>query len=174
MAEALLRAELLHRNNRVTVSSAGFIGSGNLPDKKAVQALDRLGLDLGEHRSTPIKKALSQSPELILVMAREHLRSLEVIAPGAMNKAFTLKEFVRLIEIEGRRRNDEPLQAYIQRVGVGRSVSAITSPSVGDDISDPLGHRRGMFLRCAEELSPLVRSVAAHLYPVLLGSSADP
>lgn len=174
MAEALFRARVHESVPEVVISSAGFLSDGSLADRKAVWALQQLGLDPRPHRATSVKSALSIDPDLILVMARAHLRSLSRLQPQVIERAFTLKEFVRLTEIEGRRGLDEPLPAYIERVAAGRSVSAVTSPSTDEDVLDPVGRRRVAFARCASELNDLVTALARSLYTADTGARHEP
>ena len=165
MAQALLKAQLEARNPNVEVFSAGFLSQGTAADKKVVWALERLGLDASEHLSQKVGSALERNPDLVLVMAREHLRGLAKLNPGVVAKAFTLKEFVFLATIEGPRRKHEPLSDYLSRVGVSRGVGAMTSPGTELDVEDPIGKRRKAFARCAAELQELVGQTADLLYP---------
>lgn len=166
MAEALLRSELEARNPDVEVWSAGFLAEGSAADKKAAWAMSRVGLDVTGHLSTKAATALDRGPDLILVMAREHLRRLAKMNPDVTGRTFTLKEFVLLGDVEGQRTAGEPLKHYLERVAVGRSVSALTSPGTELDVEDPIGRGKRAFTRCALELQGLVKQTADLLYPL--------
>jgi protein-tyrosine phosphatase len=165
MAEVLLRAELSSRCAELNIRSAGFLGEGSPADKKSVWAMEKLGIELTGHASTHVSTAVEQKPDLILVMAREHLRMLTKLHPDVIERAFTLKEFVRLATIEGERNPGEPLTGYIERVAAGRGVSAVTSPGLEEDVADPIGQRRAAFFRCASELKALVEQLSKCICP---------
>jgi protein-tyrosine-phosphatase len=166
MAEALLRAELGGRAEDVEVGSAGFLKKGTGADINAIWALNKLGIDVSSHRSTTIASALAEHPDLILVMAREHLRFLTRLESGVLERAFTLKEFNHLGDIEGGRCLAETLEAYLKRVHASRRNLAIMSPTREEDVDDPIGRSKKSFARCAYELRSLVRQTVDLLYPV--------
>ncbi len=163
MAEVLLRAEISSRCPELVIRSAGFLSGGSPADKKSVWALEKLGLKLTEHVSTHVSSVVEQMPDLILAMAREHLRMLSELDQVTVESAFTLKEFVRLADIEGERHQGEPLADYVRRVAAGRSVSAITSPGREEDTADPIGQRKAVFWRCASELKDLIEKLSKYL-----------
>ena len=165
MAEVLLKSEISPNCPELVVRSAGFLSEGSSADKKSVWAMERLGLELTAHVSAHVSSGIEQMPDLILVMAREHLRMLSDLDPATLERAFTLKEFVRLAGIEGDRRQNEPLSDYIRRVAAGRGISAITSPGREEDIADPIGQRKAAFWRCALELKDLIAQLSRYLCP---------
>lgn len=164
MAEAIFRHELVARNQNGEVRSAGFLTEGQSAHKNADWALRRLGLDVSAHVSAKVISVLGERPDLILTMTREHLRSLSRMTVDFADRTFTLKEFVRLGEIEGARHLAEPLSEYLARVGAGRTLSATTSLGSEFDVEDPIGRNRRAFGRCASELQGLVHQVAELLY----------
>jgi protein-tyrosine phosphatase len=166
MAEALFRAEVSGRAEGVEVRSAGFLKSGAPADKNAVWALNNLGLDLSDHQSSTVASAIADNPDLVLVMARAHLRSLSRLDAGVLSHAFTLKEFVRLADIEGDRHLDESLAEYLRRVHSGRRSLSMMSAGREDDVEDPIGRGKSSFSRCASELQILIRQAVGILYPL--------
>lgn len=164
MAQAFLRHELKSAEVEVEVLSAGFLTPGQPADKKVVWAMRRLGFDLSGHFSTKASNALDSGPDLVLTMARAHLRTLMKLDPALLSRAFTLKEFVHLAHLEGPRKAGEPLSHYLARLGRSRSVSALTSPGTEMDVPDPIGGPKRSFLKCASELQGLVRECAVTLY----------
>jgi protein-tyrosine-phosphatase len=92
------------------------------------------------------------------------IRSLMELDMGLLSRTFTLKEFVRLAEIEGQRLPGEEISEYLSRVGAGRNVSALFS-GPDDDIADPMGRRQSAYKRCADEIEELVRRLALLLFP---------
>ncbi len=99
--------------------------------------------------------------QLILGMAREHVREAVVLDPALWPRTFTLKELVRRGEASGPRRADEPLADWLARVGQGRRLSDLTGSSVDDDIEDPIGMPRSSYERMARELDDLTGRLVA-------------
>ena len=70
--------------------------------------------------------------DVLIGMAREHVREAVVLAPDVWGRAFTLKEIVRLGEERGGRAPDEPLEqwlARLQRAAGGATCSANPTPT---------------------------------------------
>jgi protein-tyrosine-phosphatase len=74
MAEALLRSALHGRGVDATVSSAGLFRGGVPASPGSVRAMARRGLDLGEHRSRTLTGDLLEGADLVLGMARLHVK----------------------------------------------------------------------------------------------------
>lgn len=84
----------------VEVRSAG-VGAGNgLPASDgALRAAERHGLDLSEHRSTPVTADLLEWADLVLAMSANHL--LRIVALGYGDKAALLTSFAAGEDPEG-------------------------------------------------------------------------
>jgi protein-tyrosine phosphatase len=162
MAAELLKSKLRMVPN-VRVRSAGFGQDGIRPARDLVEFMQGRGVDLRGHLSTRVESVLTNPPDLLLGMARQHLRSLFQMHPGLLSRTFTLKEFVRLAETEGQRLPGEEIGKYLSRVGAGRSVSALFF-GADDDIADPTGRRKSAYKRCASEIEDLVGRLAQLLY----------
>ena len=165
MAEVFLGATLEGRESNIKVRSAGFLAAGERPTREILRVMEARGLDLTRHRSTAIASALRTSPDLILCMTRQHLRSVVDIDPNLLGRTFSLKEFVRLAEIEGPRWVGESMAHYLGRVGAGRRVEALSGPNESDDISDPIGGSYSVYKKCASEIEGLVAATAENLWP---------
>lgn len=148
----------------VEVKSAGFLHSGRPVAREVLGTMRRWGLDLSSHLSSSVDAAIETSPDLILVMTRQHLRSLVDLDGRLFPRTFTLKEFVRLAEVEGHRAGQEDIETYVRRVSAGRTFSALLSPD-DSDIADPIGRRKKAYDRCAEEIETHTSSIATLLYP---------
>ena len=95
MAEALLADRLASTGVPVTVTSAGMLTSGVAPPPEVVAALAPYGLDISEHRSRHLEAADVEAADLVVGMARSHVRDAVVLVPGAWPRIFTLKELAR-------------------------------------------------------------------------------
>lgn len=101
---------------------------------------------------------LSQA-DLILAMAREHVREAVVTAPETWPRTFTLKELVRRAGRVGPRQPAEPLDAWLARVHEGRTPRELMGRSDEDDVADPIGQPRKAYERMIEEVDSLLEQV---------------
>lgn len=92
MAEAILN----HFGKGIAVAkSAGlFANKGQEANPKAAKALEKLGIDLNGHTSQPLTKDLVDWAGLILTMTQNHKKSIISDYPEAIDKTYTLKEYV--------------------------------------------------------------------------------
>ena len=167
MAAALARNVLAGRAEAVDVRSAGLLQGGEPATAEAVERMKRRGLDLSTHRSRRLGDALAPPPDLILGMAREHARAVVDLLPQLFPRTFTLKDLVARGRSHGPRRPGEALDAYLARVGAGRSFGALAGASSADDIADPIGGDLLAHERCAAELEVAVTALADLVWPDL-------
>ncbi|HEV3498610.1 MAG TPA: hypothetical protein VHA34_19900 [Actinomycetes bacterium] len=156
MAEVLLRQRLGDLGIDARVASAGLLQPGNPASAHGVDILRGRGLDMTTHRSRRISRDILAQADLILGMAREHVREAVVIDAALWPRTFTLKELVRRGEAAGPRAGGESLQDWLARVGHGRRVADLMGSSSLDDIADPIGGPRSAYERLAAELDDLL------------------
>lgn len=156
MAEVLLRSRLERLGVDARVASAGLLRAGLPASDHGVDILRERGLDMSGHRSQTMTRELLSSADLLLGMAREHVREAVVLSPALWPRTFTLKELVRRGEAAGPRGAGEPLGQWLARVGEGRKVADLTGSSPDDDIADPIGGPRSAYERLAAELDDLL------------------
>jgi protein-tyrosine-phosphatase len=157
MAAALLRQHLDDLGLAgVTVSSAGRLESGTRAERGAVRAVATRGLRLDDHRSETLSPELVRAADLVLCMAREHVRDVVVLDPDVFGRTFTLKELVRRGEAVGPRQLGAPMADWLARVHDGRSTAGLLGESADDDIADPIGRPDAAFERTAAELDALL------------------
>jgi protein-tyrosine phosphatase len=161
MAEVMLRARFLDLGVDARVASAGVLREGVPAADHGVDVLRGRGLDMTAHRSQAITRELLSSADLLVGMAREHVREAVVMAPAVWPRTFTLRELVRRGEAAGPRRREEPLDGWLARVGQGRRVADLSGSSPDDDIADPIGGPRSAYERLAVELDDLVDRMVA-------------
>ncbi len=157
----MLRKRLEDAGVDVRVASAGLLQAGLPAQRHGVDVARGLGLDMSAHRSRSMSRDVLAGAQLILGMAREHVREAVVLDPALWPRTFTLKELVRRGEASGPRRADEPLADWLARVGQGRRLSDLTGSSVDDDIEDPIGMPRSSYERMARELDDLTGRLVA-------------
>ena len=111
---------------------------------------------MSAHRSQSMTAELLGGADLILAMAREHVREAVVQVPAAWPRTFTLKELVRRGEQIGPRAPGEPLEQWLARAGSGRTTKDLMGSSREDDVADPIGQPRSAYERMVTELVDLV------------------
>src|SRR5688500_4239423 len=109
MAEAFLQNRLVSRGVPARVHSAGLLQSGRPATDEGVAVLGTLGLDITPHRSRTVEEHMLATADLLLGMARMHVREAVVMLPSIWPRAFTLKELVRRGADVGPRAPGQPL-----------------------------------------------------------------
>ena len=165
MAEALLRARLRAAGVDATVSSAGDLPGGVPASAGSVRAMAARGHDLGAHVSRTLEPDVLDRADIIVTMARRHLRSAVAMQPQAFGRTFTLKELVRRGAAVGRRRPDEPFAAWLARLHDGRTASALLGDDPADDVADPIGGPDHLYAATATELEQLVDAFVELAFP---------
>jgi protein-tyrosine phosphatase len=165
MAEAMLAAALADRLLEVEVSSAGRISDGQPATDTAVETMAARGLDIDDHRSRRMTSAMLGDADLIVAMAREHVREAAVLRPDCYPRTFTLKELVRRGEAEGPRAAGESLPDWLVRLHKDRRPLDHLGASALDDVADPVGQGPDVYARTAAELADLVARLVDLVWP---------
>lgn len=163
MAEALLRRASDLRGEPTEVLSAGITYDGHAPSEGSVVAMGRRGIDIGGHSSRIMCPELVRSADLVVGMARAHIREAAVLAPERFARMFTLKEIVRRGEARGSR-HDQPLGDWLDALADGRDLTVFLKDSPDDDVRDPIGRPQRFYDETADELERLVRRLAKLLW----------
>jgi protein-tyrosine phosphatase len=156
MTESLLRHRLVTAGVPVSVSSAGTLQDGGPPPAEVLSALAGYGLDAGAHRGRALSEGDLARSDLVLAMAREHLRYAVVARPDVWPRAFTLRELVRRGQQIGPRLPGEPLAGWLGRAHLGRDRSALLGDSPDDDVADPTGGTARQHMATAAQLDQLL------------------
>lgn len=95
MAQAIFAKLLADRGMDGQVMSAGTGAvEGAAAATHAVQVMKEQGLDLSTHQATALTPALIDDADLILTMSESHKDVIRDMKPQAIEKTFSLKEFV--------------------------------------------------------------------------------
>lgn len=159
MAEAFLRRRLADLGVEARVHSAGRLFTGTPATDEGVAAMRALGHDTSAHRSRRLTPEMARSADLILAMAREHVRDVAVIGQDVWPRAFTLKELVRRASAVGPRSPGQPLEEWLAKVHAGRTSADILGSSRDDDVADPIGESSATYRRTAAEIQALTDHV---------------
>jgi protein-tyrosine phosphatase len=161
MAEGLLRDRLERLGVEARVHSAGMLDSGSPAAPEAVAALAARGVDISSHRSRRLSTPLVAGADLVLGMARQHVREVVLMDPTAWSRSFTLKELVRRGDASGPWARGQLLGDWLSKVAAERTRSEMLGASSSDDVADPIGGPPSLYEATAAELAQLVRSFAA-------------
>jgi protein-tyrosine phosphatase len=160
MAGAFLGHRLGVAEAAIEVCSAGVAGSGLEPAAEVVSVMGGYGLDVSGHRSHQVTVADLDAAQLILGLAREHVRHAAVTAPDSWPRAFTLKEIVRRGTEIRARLPGEPLPEWLAALHAGRDRRALLGDGPADDVADPIGGPPPAYAAAAAELDHLVGLLA--------------
>jgi protein-tyrosine phosphatase len=160
MAEGLLSNRLETLGLFARVHSAGLLTSGSHPAPEAVAALAARGVDISAHRSRRLSAPLVNEADLVLGLAREHVREAVLADPEAWPRSFTLRELVRRGERVGPWARGQSLEEWLSKVAADRTPSDMLGASSADDVADPIGGPPSAYEATAAELSELTDSLA--------------
>ena len=123
MAEGLFRHATRGRAGAYRVLSAGLgAADGCPPSPYAVQAVGELGVDISGLRSRMLTPELVRQADYIFGMTHNHVETVMLLHPQAVEKTFLLREF------------DETLDLFEK------------------DISDPIGGSYGVYVTCRDQI----------------------
>jgi protein-tyrosine phosphatase len=165
MAEALLRRRLADAGIDANVHSAGLLEGGVPASAHAVTVVRYRGLDLSEHRSRAMAPELLAEADLIICMARMHVREAALLDRSSFARTFTLKELVRRGEEIGPRPAGEPFATWLARAGADRRPTDLLGQSLDDDVADPIGGPLEGYEQTAAELDDLIARLIALIVP---------
>jgi protein-tyrosine phosphatase len=165
MAEALLSADLAVRGVPAVVSSAGMLTEGQPPPAEVLAVMAARGCDVTRHRSRLVSAADLARADLVIGMAREHVRHAAVLLPDSWPRAFTLTELVGRGRETGARVPGEQVGEWLVRVASGRSRRDLLGGGTAHDVTDPVGGPLRGYEVTADLLERLTRDLAALCWP---------
>jgi protein-tyrosine phosphatase len=165
MAEALLSAHLAARGAPAAVSSAGMLAQGQPSPAEVLAVMAARGCDVTGHRSRLVARGDLARADLVLGMAREHVRHAAVLLPDVWPRAFTLRELIGRGREAGARVPGEQVGDWLARVASGRSRRDLLGGGTADDVSDPVGGPPRGYEVTAALLGRLTWDLAALCWP---------
>ncbi|MGA2521744.1 MAG: hypothetical protein ABSG81_13135 [Acidimicrobiales bacterium] len=169
MAEGFARGAIRERGLDCTVSSAGILPGERPMPSTALKVVEVADPSMADHRSRRLAPDIVRHADVVVGMAREHVREAVVLDPDAWPRSFTLKEIVRRGEAVGARRAGQPLPSWLALVGAGRARTELLGSSPFDDVPDPLGAPNAEVRRTAREIRVLVDQFLDLIFPVIHG-----
>ena len=147
------------------VSSAGMLAEGQPPPAEVLAVLAARGCDVIRHRSRLVAPEDLARADLVLGMAREHVRHAAVLLPAVWPRAFTLRELVGRGQQAGARVPGEQVGEWHVRVANGRSHRDLLGSGTADDVADPVGGPLRGYEVTADLLDRLTSDLAALCWP---------
>jgi len=143
---------------RWVVTSAGTADVIAPLDRNTLFVAAAAGLDLTDHRPRPLTAEIvaTDGPDLVLGMAREHVRDAVVLDPTAWPRTFTLKELVRRAHDAAPPAPGETFEHWLARLSYGRTPEALLGADPLDDVDDPYGLARRHHRQMLGEVTLLV------------------
>lgn len=166
MAEYIARRLLAHHG--VGVASAGTDAvDGAAMHPYAAEVAAGSGADPAAFRTRRLRAEHLAGATLVLTATRRQRSVCTSLAPAALHRTFTLRQFGRLAtaaELPAAR-TGSPLRAAVAAATRARGRLQPAGPGA-DDLPDPIGGRPADFRRCGEEIERSLRAVLA-----LIGSA---
>jgi protein-tyrosine phosphatase len=165
MAQAMLSRRLALRSAPARVASAGLLDGGRRPPPEVMSVMGARGIDVTGHRSRRVTADDIAAADLILGLAREHVRHAVVLAPESWPRAFTLRELLRRGLQAGARLPGEPLGSWLARAASDRSRRGLLGDGALDDVPDPYGGPLAGYQATAALLDGLTRDLVTLGWP---------
>ncbi|TVY09278.1 low molecular weight protein arginine phosphatase [Paenibacillus cremeus] len=174
MAEGMLRKLLAEEGlNGIEVRSAGVAAYDGTPTSDhAVTVLKERGCS-GPSSSTMLSETWVNWADLILTMTSTHKRHAIQLYPGAVDKVFTLKEYVmgdsataaQIAELESLISDLQLKRALSQPISEEEKarVAALERDLPNPDIADPFGGPLKGYQSCANEIESSLTKLVAKL-----------
>jgi len=162
LAECLLRERLAAAGEAIQVTSAG---TEAVPGTGA----DGWGARAGDAAARRLTAGLVESADLVLGAATEHREAAVRLSPAwALSRAFSLREFARLVSVEDADHWADPadrLAALVAGAAARRGTGGSGAPD--DDVPDPLGASAAAVRECVARIEEAVERVVG----VVLGGA---
>ncbi|MER5608499.1 low molecular weight phosphatase family protein [Micromonospora tulbaghiae] len=149
----------------LAVASAGTDAiDGAAMHPYAVEVTATTGADPAAFRTRRLRPEHLTGAALVLTATRRQRSACTALAPAALTRTFTLRQFARLAA-EARPAEAEadagtPLRAAVSAAVRARGRLQPAAPDA-DDLRDPIGGSPADFRRCAEEIERSIRPVLA-------------
>jgi protein-tyrosine phosphatase len=123
------------------------------------------GLDVSQHRSRAVTPELLKGADLVIGLAREHVRETIVLEPDSYGRTFTLRELVRRSRAAGPRPNGADLRPWLESLTAHRDLEELLGASPDDDVDDPVALPRSAVRQTAAELADLTQEAVVLVWP---------
>ncbi|GAB1642990.1 low molecular weight phosphatase family protein [Krasilnikovia sp. MM14-A1259] len=142
----------------VRVASAGTHAyAGSAMHRGSATVLAECGIDAGGFASRPLQSSMVTEADLVLTAAREQRAACVSLAPGALGRTFTFRQFARLVAAVPPADDlmsgplPKRLRTLVDRVQATRHLVPAV-PAADDDLPDPVNRPVEAFRDCAAEI----------------------
>jgi protein-tyrosine phosphatase len=166
-------SQRLQPSSGFEVSSSGLFVLEERPVSHAMRPLiaDVAGASEFEHLSRQATQAQLASQDLVLCMTREHRSAVLEECPAVFSRAFTLREFARLIlaaredgiPVPAQGTPAEKLRAMSRTLAQRRSLLTKLEQPADDDVQDPYRQSDETYQKSVAEMVPALDIVAGFL-----------
>lgn len=165
-AERIMRRRLEEVGpHSAVVASAGIMATTMAVPAPLLAEASARGIDLGTHQPHRVDLDAVSAADLVVGMARPHVREVVLADATAFAKSFTLRDLVRRGSARGRRARKQPVAEWLAFVGEGRRQVDLIGESAMDDIPDPMGGPAAGYRAMLEEVGSLTLDLHALLWP---------
>jgi protein-tyrosine phosphatase len=159
-AAQFLRARLAEgRLDDIEVRTAGTVQTTGHPPESLIEEARAFGLDLSDHVPHKLVAEDVVKADLVLGLARQHVREVVLLDRTAFYRSFTLREFVRRAEKVGPRPNGTELDDWVSGLHGERRHLQLVGDSADDDVSDPMGGRPETYRAMLTEVQVLTNAL---------------
>jgi protein-tyrosine phosphatase len=146
----------------ITTASAGVRGfDGDSMHRYTADVLTECGVDAGGFASRTVDSKILMNADLVLTAAREQRTACLTLEPGAVRRAFTLRQFARFaapLKVQRPGSVTERMRLLLDEVNLTRH-QAPTVLGDQDDLPDPIGRPIEAFRDCAEDIWRSLRTL---------------
>jgi protein-tyrosine phosphatase len=159
MAEYVMRHELARCADPAVaawrVVSAGVDAKVGAPiHPLAAQALSMIGVEVGESLAQQVTPNLIERSRLVLTATRWHRSIVVQESPGAVRRAFTVRQFARMCVAGARLDEVAPAHDLDSLLEVAMKGRTSLQPTTYDDgIGDPIGGDLDQFRSCRDVIT---------------------
>jgi protein-tyrosine phosphatase len=163
LAECLLRHQLLEHRHVIRLSSAGTRAVAGTPMADAVASfLLGRGVQPCGVGSCRLTKEMVENADLVLGAATEHREAAVRMSPArALSRAFTFREFARLVRSEDAAGVDPAARFATLVRGAAARRGAVPARTGDVDVNDPLGAPPPQVHGCLLQIEETVERIAA-------------
>ena len=170
MAEQLLRAAVTEQfgdENSWHIGSAGTDVDRIRPMHQFAEVvLNERAVLVSGHQAVEVTRDRILQADLILAAARQHRAVLVTMAPPALGRTFTIRQFARLADQVGPISAADPAELGRRLVAEAKFARGMLQPVPveEDDVADPIGRPISVFRECADQLEDSVRRILRPLH----------
>jgi protein-tyrosine phosphatase len=162
LGEQLLAARL---DDRFVVTSAGtYAETGSPMESTSAEMSRRYGGSPENHVAQDLTRALLDEADLVLTASRDHRSAVVSMMPSASRKAFTLRQFARLVDhatAEGSPDEVADPAALVALAAMSRGEVPRPDDPRDDDVEDPYGRSLETHERVAAQIDDAVTRITS-------------